>query len=182
MKYKENQAVDRMDEEDRGRVSFMDLAVEIRSRIYGYVYGSHSVQHFKLPLWYMTQGSGRHIPKPITSKATTKLTLLPCEGALDDNNASSHAPTRELLSAHRLMNHIPTALLLICCQVDSVQAARNFLNDRISADWQRQSMRYVRMQLDLSEDKSNQNSNADDNKNSNVKKAEAWEELGMFRR
>lgn len=172
----------------------MDLAVEIGLRIYDYVYDSHSVRHSKPPLWYLTQGSGRHVLKPVTSQATIKPSPLPYEETPDGNDTISHAPTRELLSAHRPMNYIPTALLLACRQiyyeartipfyenefvfpswhdVDSVQAARNFLNDRLCADWQRQSMRYVRIELDLSEDKSDKNNN-----DSSSKKAEAWEEL-----
>ncbi|KAK3950936.1 hypothetical protein QBC32DRAFT_345289 [Pseudoneurospora amorphoporcata] len=164
----------------------MDLAVEIRLQIYDYVYGSHSVWHSKLPLWYLTQGSGRHLLKPVTSKATIKPSPPPYGDTPNDHNTSSQAPARELLSAHRPMNYIPTALLLACRQIyyeartipfhgnelvflswhdlDSVQAAWNFLNDRLCADWQRQSIRYVRIELDLSDDKSG-------------KKAEAWEKL-----
>ncbi|KAJ4418664.1 hypothetical protein N0V85_001351 [Neurospora sp. IMI 360204] len=188
--HKDSQVIDQGKEEDRRRIGFMDLAVEIRLRIYDYVYDSHSVRHSKLPLWYLTQGSGRHVLKPVTSQAAIKPSPLPYEETPDGNDTISHAPTRELLSAHRPMNYIPTALLLACRQiyyeartipyyenefvfpswhdVDSVQAVRNFLNDRLCADWQRQSMRYVRIELDLSEDKSNSNKNG---------KAEAWEEL-----
>lgn len=175
-----DQAVNRVEQEDRRRISFMDLAVEIRLRIYDYIYDSHSIRHSKLPLWYLTQGSGRHILKPVTSK--TRKSTSP-----DDNNASSHASTRELLSAHRPMNYIPTALLLACRQiyyeartipfhenefvfpawhdVNGVQAARDFLYNRLCADWQRQSIRYMRIELDLSKDKDNKS------------KAELWKEL-----
>ena len=182
--------------EDRRRIGFMDLAVEIRLRIYDYVYGSHSVRHSKLPLWYLTQGSGRHVLKPVTPKAiTSKPSSPPYEQQTsDDSNTTSRPPTRKLLSAHRPMNYIPTALLLACRQIyyearttpfhenefvfsswhdvdSSVQAARDFLDDRLCADWQRQSMRYVRIELDLS------SSSSSDDIKSKKKAKEVWEEL-----
>lgn len=182
-----SQAVNRVKQEDRRRISLMDLAVKIRLRIYDYVYDSHSIRHSKLPLWYLTQDSGRHILKPVTSKAKKP-------SSPDDNNTSSHAPTRKLLSAHRPMNYIPTALLLACRQiyyeartipfheneflfpawhdVNSVQAARDFLYNRLCADWQRQSIRYVIIRLNLSRDKSVKNNNNGGGNNNN-----AW----MFR-
>ncbi|KAK3398114.1 hypothetical protein B0T20DRAFT_354946 [Sordaria brevicollis] len=182
------QAVIEVKQDDRRRISFMDLAVEIRLRIYDYVYESHSIRHSKLPPWYLTQGSGRHILKPVKAKATIK------PSSPDDNktNSNSYSSTRELLSAHRPMNYITTALLLACRQiyyeartipfhenefvfpawhdVNSVQIARDFLSSRLCADWQRQSIRYVRIDLDLSNDKDNGTNNSES-------KAEMWKEL-----
>lgn len=170
------QAIDRV-EDDRQRISFMDLAVEIRLRVYEYVYESHSIRQSKLPLWYLTQGSGRHVLKPVTAKTAMEASS-PCSGETPTDTTttttSRHSPTRrELLSAHRPMNYIPTALLLACRQVyyearmipfhenefvfpawhgggGSLEAAKYFLSNRLSADWQRQSMRYMRIDLDLS--------------------------------
>lgn len=168
-------------EEEKSSISFLDLPCEIRLQIYHLVHLSSPVQGAQLAPWYPIPTCRTYIVQavlPVPKQEEEEEEEDRLNSGIDTGDDVDGEPTDHpqrlpaqpcaLLSAHRPLCYIPTALLQTCRQVHAeactipfhenefvfvnwfssgLSSALAFTRGRGAAAWQQAAMRFVRLEV-----------------------------------
>ncbi|OLN81692.1 hypothetical protein CCHL11_06971 [Colletotrichum chlorophyti] len=106
---------------------FMNLPLEIRLQIYGWVHILHPIQHAQLAPWYPTPKHTEYFLRPVRPAA---------RGEDETSAGCDHRDRDELLCPHRPLSGLPSALLCASRQVYAECRAIPFLvNEFVFVNW-----------------------------------------------